>query len=152
MSAACPITPAREYISPAIPLDEADRLADLRDLRLLDTPVEERFDRIVRLTSRFFDAPISYVALVDEDRQWFKSRIGMVPEETSRESSFCGHAILQDEPLIVRDARKDMRFAGNPLVLGEPFVRFYAGQPLRAPGGHKGHPLRPRPASPRLQP
>jgi len=125
------------YIPPEIPLNEADRLADLRELDILDTPAEERFDRIVRLTSKFFEAPISYVALVDEDRQWFKSRIGMEPEETPRESSFCGHAILQDEPLIVPDARKDMRFAGNPLVLGEPFVRFYAGQPLRSPGGLK---------------
>src|SRR5207244_2261303 len=83
------------------------------------------------------DAPISYVALVDQDRQWFKARVGMAPAETPRQTSFCGHAILQDKPLIVPDARKDMRFAGNPLVIGEPFVRFYAGQPLRGPSGHK---------------
>ena len=137
MQSACQISSAPGFIPPMIPLKEAERLADVRDLDLLDTPAEERFDRIVRLAASVFEAPMSYIALVEDDRQWFKSRIGIRPQETPRDSSFCGHAILQDEALIVPDARKDMRFAGNPMVLGEPFIRFYAGQPLRAPGGHK---------------
>jgi len=120
-----------------MPENEAARQEAVLRLNLLDTPAEERFDRIVRLTRRLFDVPISYVSLVDHDRQWFKSRIGIDTVSTTREISFCGHAILQDKPLIIPDARKDMRFAGNPLVIGEPFVRFYAGQPLRDPTGHK---------------
>src|SRR5688572_1450003 len=134
---ACQLGPNPGYIAPAVPADEDSRLEELRSLKLLDTPAEERLDRIVRLTTTLFEAPISYVALVDRDRQWFKARVGMEPAETPRDTSFCGHAILQDKPLIIPDARKDMRFAGNPLVIGEPFVRFYAGQPLRGPGRHK---------------
>ena len=91
----------------------------------------------MRLAAKLFNVPIAYVALLDGERQWFKARIGMEPEETPRQSSFCGHAILQDDPLIVSDARRDLRFAGSPLVIGSPFVRFYAGQPVRSPGGYK---------------
>jgi len=125
------------YVRPAIPSNEADRQAEVLRLNILDTPAEERFDRIVRLTRRLFDVPISYVSLVDQNRQWFKSSIGIERQSTARDISFCGHAILQDDALIIPDARKDLRFAGNPLVIGEPFVRFYAGQPLRGPNGHK---------------
>jgi adenylate cyclase len=125
------------YVPALRPENEAARQEELLRLNILDTPAEERFDRIVRLTRRLFDVPISYVSLVDENRQWFKSRIGIEIQSSPRDISFCGHAILQDQALIVPDARKDLRFASNPLVIGDPFVRFYAGQPLRGPGGHK---------------
>jgi class 3 adenylate cyclase len=120
-----------------LPENEAARQEELYRLNILDTPAEERFDRIVRLTRRLFDVPISYVSLVDRDRQWLKSKIGIEVQSTSRDISMCGHAILQDKPLVIPDARKDHRFAGNPLVIGEPFVRFYAGQPLHGPTGLK---------------
>jgi sigma-B regulation protein RsbU (phosphoserine phosphatase) len=119
----------------AIPPDEAERLADLRALNILDTPPEQRFDRIVRIAARVFGVPISYVAMVDSDRQWFKSKCGLTSDETGRDISFCSHAILQTEPLIVPDATKDLRFHDNPLVVNEPHVRFYAGYPLAGPGG-----------------
>jgi len=125
------------YVAPARPDNEAARQDALDNLKILDTPAEERFDRIVRLTRRLFEVPISYVSLVDRDRQWFKSRIGLEAQSSPRDTSFCGHAILQDEALIIPDARKDLRFAGNPMVIGDPFVRFYAGQPLRSPEGLK---------------
>ena len=118
-----------------IAADEQDRLADLAALRLLDTPREERFDRIVRLAAQVLDVPIAYIALIDANRQWFKARCGLATDETGRDISFCGHAIQQRRPLIVPDARLDERFHDNPLVTGEPFVRFYAGHPLAGPGG-----------------
>ncbi|HUT88913.1 MAG TPA: SpoIIE family protein phosphatase [Thermoguttaceae bacterium] len=124
-------------ITAPIPHDEAERLADLRALRLLDTPPEERFDRLVELASAVFQVPISYVALVDSDRQWFKAKCGLVADQTGRDVSFCGHAILQDQPLVVPDASADERFRDNPLVVDEPGVRFYAGCPLRGPSGFK---------------
>lgn len=124
-------------LAPAIPLDEAERLSDLRALDLLDTPAEERFDRIVRLAAEIFNVPIAYIALVDADRQWFKSKCGVTADQTGRDVSFCGHAILQNEPLIVPDALEDERFVDNPLVVGEPFVRFYAGHPLASASGRK---------------
>jgi len=122
---------------PAAPLlaDEAERLADLRSLNILDTPPEERFDRIVKVAAAVFDVPIAYIALIDSERQWFKARRGVCPAETDRATSFCGHTIAQDEPLVVPDALLDARFAENPLVTGEPHIRFYAGVPLEGPGG-----------------
>jgi adenylate cyclase len=125
------------YLTPAIPADEEARQGEVLGLNLLDTPPEERFDRIVRLARKLFDVPISYVSLIYQDRQFFKARSGIEWQGTSRQVSMCGHAILQDQPLIIVDARKDHRFANNPLVIGEPFVRFYAGQPLRGPHGYK---------------
>ena len=122
---------------PAIPLDEADRQRALDDLKLIDSPQEERFDRIVQLTQLLFQVPIAYISLIDKDRQWFKSKVGIEANETSRSVSFCGHAILEDKAMVVPDALQDYRFAANPMVLGEPFIRFYAGQPLRGPSGHK---------------
>lgn len=119
------------------PVDEAERLAELRALRILDTPPEERFDGIVRLTRHLFQAPVVYIALIDADRQWFKAQIGLTVLQTPREISFCGHAILQDRALVVPDARLDPRFADNPLVVGDPYVRFYAGHPLSGPQGRK---------------
>ena len=123
-------------ISPPIPRDEAERLADLRALRILDTPPEERFDQIVRLASTIFSVPIAYIALVDFERQWFKAKCGLQADQTDRSISFCGFTILQDEPLIVEDALLDERFADNPLVTADPHIRFYAGFPLRGPKGH----------------
>lgn len=123
-------------IAPATPQNETERLKSLRSLGLVDTPPEERFDAITRLATMMFQTPISYISLVDETRQYLKSRIGLNFCESSRETSFCGHAILENEPLIIPDTLQDERFADNPQVTGEPFARFYAGLPLRGPGGH----------------
>ncbi len=124
-------------LRPPIPDDEARRLTALQSLSILDTPPEERFDRITRLVRRMLDVPIALVSLVDENRQWFKSRQGLDAEETPREVSFCGHAILDDVPLCIPDALEDARFADNPLVVGEPYLRFYVGCPLRTPDGSR---------------
>lgn len=120
-----------------VPPDDAERLRELDVLGLLDTPAEERFDRITRMLSLAMGVPISYISLVDRDRQWFKSARGLEVIQTPRDISFCGHAILSDEPMIVPDATRDDRFRDNPQVVGEPFIRFYAGVPLSGPGGHK---------------
>jgi len=122
-------------IKAPIPENEEERLADLGLLKILDTPSEERFDRLVQLAAHIFEVPISYVALVAADRQWFKAKVGITAEQTGRDVSFCGHAILKDEPLVVLDASQDDRFFDNPMVTGEPHVRFYVGQPLRGPHG-----------------
>jgi sigma-B regulation protein RsbU (phosphoserine phosphatase) len=124
-------------IAAPIPLDDAERLTALHDLNLLDTAPEERFDRITRLLTLVMRVPMAYISLVDADRQWFKSFCGLATSETPRAVSFCGHAILSDEPMIVPDATEDDRFRDNPLVTDEPHIRFYAGQPLHGPGGHK---------------
>lgn len=120
--------------APNIPDDEALRLRSLKSLALLDTLPEERFDRLTRIAQRLFDVPIALVSLVDENRQWFKSCRGIDIRETSRDISFCGHAILGDEMLVIPDTLKDERFADNPLVIEEPKIRFYAGHPLTLPG------------------
>ncbi len=122
---------------PAMPPDERTRLETLRSLNLLDTAPEERFDRLTRLAKRMFGVPISLVSIVDADRQWFKSKQGLDADETPREISFCGHAILGDEVFIIPNALKDDRFADNPLVTGEPNIRFYAGCPLKVHNGSK---------------
>ena len=124
-------------IKPAVPMDEATRLDRLRALNILDTAPEERFDRLTRLAKRLFGVPIALVSLVDANRQWFKSCIGLDATETSREVSFCGHAILGNDILLIPDATLDPRFHDNPLVTGEPKIRFYAGCPLVVPGGFK---------------
>ncbi len=118
-----------------LPEQEQQRLHALRRLALLDSPAEERFDRITRLAARLFDVPIALISFVDQDRQWFKSRFGNIGAQTSREQSFCAHAILGTQALVVSDALGDERFADNPLVIAEPRVRFYAGQPIAAPDG-----------------
>jgi diguanylate cyclase (GGDEF)-like protein len=122
---------------PDIPQDEPDRLETLRSLSILDTPPEERFDRLTRMAKRLFGVPIALVSLVDENRQWFKSCIGLSVSETPRDISFCGHAILGNGPFIIANAIEDERFADNPLVVNDPYIRFYAGCPLRAPDGRK---------------
>ena len=118
-----------------IPTDDDRRLQALRELLILDTPPEERFDRVVRFAAEEFEMPIVLVSLVDASRQWFKARVGLDACETDRESSFCGHAILQPEVLVVQNALQDERFHDNPLVVGAPDIRFYAGAPLQLPGG-----------------
>lgn len=124
-------------LEPAVPLDEASRLATLRGLNILDTPPEERFDRLTRLARHLIGVPIAVVSLVDSDRQWFKSCQGLDASETPRSISFCGHAILDDQLFIIPDALLDPRFADNPLVTGAPHIRFYAGQPLKAVDGSR---------------
>ena len=123
--------------SPAIPNNEKTRLETLRALKILDSDPEERFDRLTRLAKRLFGASIALISLVDADRQWFKSSFGLEVKETSRELSFCGHAILGDEIFEVSDATLDSRFADNPLVTSSPNIRFYAGCPLTVANGSK---------------
>jgi len=122
-------------IAAPIPADDAQRLQALRELLILDTPPEERFDRVVRFAADEFDMPIVLVSLVDAQRQWFKARVGMEACQKDRESSFCGHAIVQPQIMVVEDAHLDERFHDNPLVVGAPHVRFYAGATLQLPNG-----------------
>ncbi len=121
--------------APALPDNEAERLAALHALLILDTPPEQRFDKIVAFAAAEFDVPISLLTLVDRARQWFKANVGMPACETGRDVSFCGHAILAPDIMVVPDALLDARFADNPLVTGDPGIRFYAGAPLRLPSG-----------------
>ena len=114
---------------------EDERLAALHSLRLLDTPADHRFDRITRLCRQLFGVPTALITLVDERRQWFKSRSGLDMRETPRTLSFCSRAIEQPDTLLVSDARQDRRFRDNKLVTGPPGIRFYAGQPLSLPSG-----------------
>ena len=120
----------RQQMIAAIPDNESERLEILRQARLLDTSPEEEFDILARLASLICETPIAMVTLVDKERQWFKAKIGQENQESSRDFAFCSHTILDREPLVVKDAASDPRFATNPLVTGEPFIRFYAGIPL----------------------
>lgn len=122
---------------PPLPPDEAERQESLDRLEIVDTPAEERFDRITRLARTLFNVPTALISLVDRDRQWFKSAQGLAAPETPRAISFCGHAIQEDSAFVVADALRDGRFADNPLVTGSPNIRFYAGQPVRAPDGQR---------------
>lgn len=124
-------------IEPELSPDEPLRLQALRDTHQLDTPLEERFERITRLAQLILGTPIAAISLIDSDRQWFKSIQGLDVSETSRAVSFCGHTILQNEVMIVSDARNDPRFAANPLVTHAPKIVFYAGCPIRARDGSK---------------
>lgn len=116
---------------------EETRLRALDEYQLMDTPAEDDFDRLVELAARVFDVPTVLISLVARDRQFFKARVGLDVCETSRDVSFCSHAILRDDILFVPDATRDPRFASNPLVLGHPFIRFYAGKPLVTPAGER---------------
>lgn len=115
---------------------EIERLKAIRDLKLLDTPAERDFDELVYLAAHICDVPISLMSIVDADRQWFKASVGLAVRETSRRVSFCAHAIQQRDLFIVEDATRDNRFAENPLVTGDPGIRFYAGMPLVLPDGN----------------
>ncbi len=118
---------------PPVPTNETQRLETLRRYDILDTEHEPAFDELVALAARLLDMPMALVTLVDEDRQWFKAQLGIDGSETERQDSFCAHALGKPDVMVVPDATTDERFKENPLVLGDPNVRFYAGAPLVAP-------------------
>ena len=120
-----------------MPENEAERLNTLRGYGILDTRPEDRFDDLTRLAAIICGTPSSVISLVDEDRQWFKSKIGFTVCQTPREDAICAHAIMTPDVFVVEDASQDARFAANPMVLGEQHLRFYAGAPLAAPNGHR---------------
>ena len=115
---------------------EARRLKVLWQYEILDTVPEEVFDDLTELAARICEAPIALISLIDEDRQWFKAKVGVTVKETSRDISFCAHAIKQQGLFIIPDATQDLRFANNPLVTSDPKIRFYAGAPLITPDGY----------------
>jgi CheY-like chemotaxis protein len=116
---------------------EAMRQAELESMGVLDTEAEAAYDELTRLAASLFEAPIALVSLIDRDRQWFKSRLGLQASATPREHAFCAHAIQDPEQvMVVADATRDPRFAANPLVTGAPNIRFYAGAPLLSSSGH----------------
>ncbi|MDB6021504.1 MAG: multi-sensor hybrid histidine kinase [Pedosphaera sp.] len=118
------------------PKNEKKRLEILWQYDVLDTVPEQVFDDLTELAAHICEAPVALITLVDEKRQWFKSKLGLSASETSRDVSFCAHAILQNKLFIVPDAAQDARFAQNPFVTGDPKIRFYAGAPLVTPDGH----------------
>jgi GAF domain-containing protein len=126
----------KELMNHPIAKNEKKRLRVLWQYEILDSVPEEVFDDLTELAARICEAPIALITLVDEDRQWFKSKVGVTVKETSRDISFCSHAITQSELFIVPDATLDDRFAQNPLVISDPQIRFYAGAPLVTPDGH----------------
>jgi GAF domain-containing protein len=130
------LTEWTDAMSSPILHNERKRLQVLWQYEVLDTVPEELFDDLTELAARICEAPIALISLVDEKRQWFKSKLGTDVKETSRDVSFCAHAIKQAELFIVPDAAKDPRFANNPLVTSDPKIRFYAGAPLITPDGY----------------
>ncbi len=126
----------RGFISGPIPENEAERLQAVRDYQILDTLPEQAFDDATILASQICNAPIALISIVDHDRQWFKSKVGLSVSETKRDISFCAHALQDSSMLVVPDTHADERFAGNPLVTGNPHIRFYAGAPLISSKGH----------------
>lgn len=122
---------------PIVPQDEVMRVNHLHSLNILDTGSDIDFDRLTEFVANIFCVPIALISIVDSERQWFKSKVGLEANETSRDISFCGHAILQDEVFIVENALLDDRFSDNPLVVDEPSIRFYAGAPLKTSKGYK---------------
>jgi GAF domain-containing protein len=122
--------------APGLPKNEQERIQVLHDLLILDTAPEQRFDAITSYARSRFQVEIALVSLVDTERLWFKSTCGLDAHEAPRDISFCGHAILQDDVMEIRNALLDMRFFDNPFVVGAPFLRFYAGAPLKLSSGH----------------
>ncbi len=118
------------------PPNEPGRLAALQRYKILDTEPEKAFDNLTFLASYICQAPIALISLVDSDRQWFKSRVGLSVQETSRDVAFCSHAMLQKNLFVVADALLDLRFSDNPLVTSDPKIRFYAGAPIFSDDGH----------------
>ena len=123
-------------MNPSLLLDEAARLKALRDYEILDTDPEKEFDDLTLLASHICGTPIAMISFIDENRQWFKSKIGMTDSQTTRDIAFCSQGILQGEVMVVPDAQKDERFAHNPMVTGSQKIRFYAGAPLKSSDGH----------------
>ena len=119
-----------------MPPNERERVAALYARQLLDTPPEERFDRVSRLAVRSLEVPIAYVAFLDGERQWFKSACGLSIGEVPRQTSLCSQTILSTEPILCPDTLDEPRFADNPNVTGPPGIRFYMGHPLSTPEGH----------------
>ncbi len=119
------------------PKNEPERVKVLHHYGVMDSPPEEEFNDIVYLASKICEAPICTISFIDEERQWFKAKKGLTSCETRRDTAFCSHTILKDELLVIGDSTKDERFYNNPLVLGEPYIRFYAGAPLISPSRHK---------------
>src|SRR5687767_6790656 len=126
-------------ISAAQPLNESERLKELLSFEILDTEPENQFEEIVKLAAHICGTPISLITLLDDQRQWFKAKVGLDLPETSRDVSFCSHVIneKQDEVFVVNDATSDTRFFDNPLVTGSPHIHFYAGYPLKTANGLK---------------
>ncbi len=120
-----------------IPQNELRRIVSVYALDLLDTPPEERFDQLTRCATLIFHVPISTLTLIDANREWFKSCQGLDKIEGDRAISFCGHALIEDKILVVQDTKKDERFFDNPMVIGEPYIRFYAGVPIMSADGQR---------------
>ncbi len=119
-----------------VPKNESDRIKALRSYEILDSAPELTYDDFTHLAADLCDVPISFISLVDSHRQWFKSRLGTEVCETKREHAFCAHTILQNAVMVIPDTSLDERFHDSPLVLGSPYIRFYAGAPLTTPDGH----------------
>lgn len=125
-------------VAAPLPTNESERLVELHKLRILDTPAEERFDRIVALAADHFDVPICYISFVDSDRQWLKASKGLNFQQTTRKAAFCAHTLVEQEDyLIVPDAAQDERFFDNPLVTDSPYIRFYAGASIKTIDGFR---------------